>query len=149
MAGQTCQCLLAYAPHKRTVLSFAFQHRRRQTFPLLCRPLSFSLLYPSPPQAQEGLAHTLTPQQTRRSSDHTQSSTRILPPASPLWLTLYRSYFGLPPSDGPHLLSVQPGWGGGNVACPLFHIFLLRSCTVFCLCVCLNVLMWTVERMVT
>lgn len=64
-------------------------------------------------------------------------------------VTPYRSYFCLPRSDGLHLLSVQPGWGGGNVACPLFHISLLRSCAVFCLCVCLNVLMWTVERMVT
>lgn len=53
------------------------------------------------------------------------------PPASPpqhpvfFMITLDRSYFCLPPSvTGPHLLSAQIGRGGGNAACPLFHIFL-------------------------
>ena len=39
-------CLLI--PHKRTAHSFALIHKQRQTFPLLCRLLSFSFFYFSP-----------------------------------------------------------------------------------------------------
>lgn len=49
-------CLLI--AHKRTAHSFALIHKLRQTLPLLCRLLSFSLFYFPPSSLSPGRAHS-------------------------------------------------------------------------------------------
>lgn len=152
-------CLLI--PHKRTANSFVLIHKQRQTFPLLCRLFFlFLLFFPLPLWAQEGRTHTLTPEQAWRSLDHTQSCARISP-----WLSfffffllflLFHSFcitlsvtffFPVPFHISPSLCPAWPRQSRGcvpTVACLYRH-----SSTAFCLYVCLNMLMGTVERMVT
>lgn len=132
-------CLLI--PNKRTVHLFASIHRQRQTFPLLCRPLSFYLFYSPPPFPSEPRKDTLThsPRNKRGGlSDHTQSKD--------LWLTLLSClpsliYFTvtflsvsihISRSLAPHLLCVQPDCGESCVL--TFPCLRLRSSGVFRLC---------------
>lgn len=51
-------CLLI--PHKRTAQSLSLIHKQRQTFPLLCRLLSFSSFYFPPSSLSPGRAHSYT-----------------------------------------------------------------------------------------
>lgn len=51
-------CLLI--SHKRGAHSFALIHKQRQTFPLLCRLLSFSVLYFPPSSLSPGRVHSYT-----------------------------------------------------------------------------------------
>lgn len=134
-------CLLI--PHKRPVHSFALIHKQRQTFPLLCRLLSFSLFYFPPSSLSPGRAHSYTHPGTSLEvfRPHTEqckdlSLTLSFSPAFPLslplsFLLVYMVTLSLsfPLLRSPslslstfHLLSAQPDRGRGKVVCPLLRV---------------------------
>lgn len=139
-------CLLI--PHKRTAHSFALIHKRRQTFPLFCRLLSFSFFYFPPSSLSPGRAHSYTHPGTSLEvfRPHTEqckdlSLTLFLLSHSHcfIWsLSLYQSLFFIVLSLS--FLSAWPDRGRVKVVCPCLSVH-SSSSSVFCLSVCLNVLM--------
>lgn len=99
---------------------------------LYCADLSLSPYFIPPLPGPRKDSLTLSPRNKLGGLGTTHRAARgSFPAASPprlpvfFMIALYRSYFCLPPSvTKPHLLSAQAGRGGGNAACPLFHISL-------------------------
>lgn len=99
---------------------------------LYCADLAHSPYFIPPLPGPRKDSLTLSPRNKLGGPRTTHRAAHVsFPPASPpqllvfFMIALYRSYFCLPPSvAGPRLLSAQPGRGGGNAACPLFHVSL-------------------------
>lgn len=139
--ASVCLCI----PHKRTAHSFSLIHKQRQTSPLLCRLLLFLLLlfFSIPLWAKERRTHTVTPEQAWRSfRPHTEQ-------CEDLFLAFFLFYlihvYFLPAYLPAHFTLSHPKLDRGRVEamCPMLHVFIAT------LAVCLRVLMWTVEKMVT
>ncbi len=146
-------CLLI--SHKRTAQSDGLIHKQRQTFPLLCRLLSFSLFYFPPSSLSPGRAYSYTHPGTSLEvfRPHTEQckDLSLTLSFSPAFLShaififsrfLYHSLLLIVPFffSTSHLLSVHPDSVGVKVVCPLLHVS-ISTLGVCSASVCLNVLM--------